>query len=64
MNVLLTSALADQLHAVAALPAVKKPASTHWIGGSVGPKTGLDDAENRKLLPLPGLKIRPVVRRL
>jgi hypothetical protein len=29
---------------------------THWIGGWVGPKAGLDDAEN-KFLTLPELKL-------
>jgi hypothetical protein len=27
--------------------------SIHWIGGRVGPRTGLNDAEKRKLLTLP-----------
>jgi hypothetical protein len=31
---------------------------THWIGGWVGPKTGLDEVERRKFLPLPGLELR------
>jgi hypothetical protein len=26
----------------------------HWIGGSVGPRTGLDEVEKRKFLTLPG----------
>jgi hypothetical protein len=30
---------------------------THWREGGVGPRTGLDDVENRKLLPLPGLEV-------
>jgi hypothetical protein len=30
---------------------------TYWIGGWVGPKTGLDDVERRKILPLPGLEL-------
>jgi hypothetical protein len=33
---------------------------THWIGGWVGPRTGLDDVEKRKLLTLPGLALRPL----
>jgi hypothetical protein len=33
---------------------------THWIGGWVGPRTGLDDAERKKILPLPGLELRPL----
>jgi hypothetical protein len=28
----------------------------------VGPRTGLDDVENRKFLPLPGLELRPLGR--
>jgi hypothetical protein len=27
---------------------------TYWIGGWVGPRTGLDAVERRKFLPLPG----------
>jgi hypothetical protein len=34
--------------------------STHWIGGWVGPRAGLDDVEKRKLLTLPGLELRPL----
>jgi hypothetical protein len=29
---------------------------THWIGGWVGPRAGLDDVETRKFLTLPGLE--------
>jgi hypothetical protein len=29
---------------------------THWIGGWVGPRAGLDDVEKRKFLTLPGLE--------
>jgi hypothetical protein len=32
--------------------------STHWTGGCVDPRTGLDDVEKRKFLNLPGLKLR------
>jgi hypothetical protein len=35
---------------------------THWIGGWVGPRAGLDDMEKRKFLTLPGLELRPVGR--
>jgi hypothetical protein len=35
---------------------------TRWIGGCVDPKTGLDDVEKRKFLPLQGLKLRPLSR--
>jgi hypothetical protein len=27
---------------------------THWIGGWVGPRAGLDALDKRKILPLPG----------
>jgi hypothetical protein len=35
---------------------------THWIGGWVGPRAGLDDVEKRKFLTLPGLELRPLCR--
>jgi hypothetical protein len=35
---------------------------THWIGGWVGPRAGLDDVEKRKFLTLPGLELRPLRR--
>jgi hypothetical protein len=34
--------------------------STHWIGGWVDPRAGLDDFQKRKFLTLPVLKLRPV----
>jgi hypothetical protein len=37
---------------------------THWIGGSVGLRTGLDAIENRKFLHLRGIKSRPSLYRL
>jgi hypothetical protein len=33
---------------------------THWIGGWVDPRTGIEDMEKRKFLPLPGLEFRPL----
>jgi hypothetical protein len=33
---------------------------THWIGGWVGPRAGLDDVEKRKFLTLPGRELRPL----
>jgi hypothetical protein len=36
---------------------------THWIGGWVGPRAGLDDMEKWKFLTLPGLELRPLSRR-
>jgi hypothetical protein len=35
---------------------------THWIGGLVNPRAGLDDLEKSKFLTLPGLKLRPLNR--
>jgi hypothetical protein len=40
----------------------EKAPGTHWIGGWVDPRAGLDDVEMRKLLTLPGLEIRPLGR--
>jgi hypothetical protein len=36
-------------------------ASTHWIGGWVGPRAGLKDVEERKFLTIPGLELNPSV---
>jgi hypothetical protein len=33
----------------------EKGTSTHWTGGWVGPRAGLDNMETRKFLILPGL---------
>jgi hypothetical protein len=35
---------------------------TNWIGGWVGPRTGLDDVDRRKPLSLPGLELQPLGR--
>jgi hypothetical protein len=35
---------------------------THWIGGWVGPRTGLEHVEKRKFLTLPGLELRSLRR--
>jgi hypothetical protein len=35
----------------------ERAACTHWVGGSVGPKAGVDDVEKRKFLTLPGLEL-------
>jgi hypothetical protein len=35
---------------------------THWIGGWVDLRSGLDDVEKRKFLTLPGLELRPLGR--
>jgi hypothetical protein len=41
------------------IPGERAPV-THWIGGWVGPKAGLDDVEKRKFLTLPGLELQPI----
>jgi hypothetical protein len=51
-----------QLHAPAALPPGERAPGTHWIGGWVGPRTGLDDMEKRNVLALPGLELLPLGR--
>jgi hypothetical protein len=35
----------------------ERPPGTHWIGDWVGPRAGLDDAEKRKFLTLPGIEL-------
>jgi hypothetical protein len=35
---------------------------THWTGGCVGPRTGRDDVESRKILPILGLELQPFGR--
>jgi hypothetical protein len=35
---------------------------THWIGGWVGPRAGLDDMEKWKFLPPPWLELQPFGR--
>jgi hypothetical protein len=54
--------VSGQLHASAALPPGKQPPGTHWIGGWVGPRAGVDDMEKRKFLTLPGLELWPLGR--
>jgi hypothetical protein len=54
--------MSGQLHAQAALPPGKEPPGTHWIGGWVGPRAGMDDLEKRKFLTLPGLELRTLSR--
>jgi hypothetical protein len=34
--------------------------NTHWIGGWVGPRTGLENVEKRKSLLLPVLHLQPL----
>jgi hypothetical protein len=35
---------------------------THWIGGWVGPRTGLEDADKRKFLSQQGVELRSLGR--
>jgi hypothetical protein len=35
---------------------------THWIGGWVDPRAGLEDIEKRQFLTLPGLELQPLCR--
>jgi hypothetical protein len=35
---------------------------TQWIGSWVGPRAGLDDVDEREILTLPGLELRPLGR--
>jgi hypothetical protein len=49
--------MSSQLNATAALPPGEKGPRTHWIGGWVDPRAGLDDVEKRKFLTPPGLEI-------
>jgi hypothetical protein len=51
--------LSGQLHTPATLPAGVMVPGTHWIGGWVGPRGGLDAVEKRKLLKLSGFEPRP-----
>jgi hypothetical protein len=48
--------VSGQLHAPAALLPWKSP-GTHFIGGWVDPRAGLDDMEKWKVLNLPGLEL-------
>jgi hypothetical protein len=38
---------------------VERSFGTHWIRVWLGPRADLDDVENRKFLPLPGLELLP-----
>jgi hypothetical protein len=52
--------VSGQLHALPALTP-----GTHWIGGWVGPRIGLDATEKKKLVPVGNrtLVVQPVARR-
>jgi hypothetical protein len=65
MHIFLTSALTGGEWSVSRpgrfTPGERAP-GTHWIGGWVGPRTGLDDVETRKFLTLPRLELRSLSR--
>jgi hypothetical protein len=50
--------VSGQLHAQVALLPRRKPPATNFISGWVNPRAGLDVAELRKILSLPGKKKR------
>jgi hypothetical protein len=65
MTVLLTSALDEGEWSASQLRRFtpgERVAITHWVGGWVGPGTGLDDMEKRNVLPVPGLELRPLIQ--
>jgi hypothetical protein len=63
IHIFLTSALAGG-ERLASCPDCFTPGeripSTHWAGGWVDPRAGLDDMEKRKFLTLPGLELQPL----
>jgi hypothetical protein len=65
IHIFLTSALAGDEWS-ASRPCRFTPgeiaSGTHWMGGWVKPRAGLDDLEKRKFLTLPGLELRPLSR--
>jgi hypothetical protein len=64
MHIFLTSALAGGEWLVSrpgcSIPE-ERALGTHWLGGWVGPRTGLNDMKKRKF-SLPGLELRPLGR--
>jgi hypothetical protein len=65
IHIFLTSALVEgewpNSHPGRFTPGESAP-GTHWIGGWVDLRAGLDDLEKRIFLTLPGLKLRPLGR--
>jgi hypothetical protein len=54
--------VSDQLHAPATLLPSKYPQNTHFIGGWVGPRNGLDAVEWRKISLAPTGNQTPAVQ--
>jgi hypothetical protein len=42
----------------------RRTINTHWVGGCVGPRAGLDAVEKKKNLPRPGIESGPSLYRL
>jgi hypothetical protein len=63
IHILLTSALAGGEWSASRpsrfTPRERVP-GTHWIGGGVDPRAGLDNVEKRKFLTIPGLELQPL----
>jgi hypothetical protein len=53
--------VSGQLHVPAALTPEESTPGTHWIRGWVDPRVSLDDVEQRKLVTLQGLELRPSI---
>jgi hypothetical protein len=60
VHIFLTSALAGS-EGSASHPGRFTP-GTHWIGGWVDPRAGMDDVEKREFSTLPGLELQPLGR--
>jgi hypothetical protein len=65
IHIFLTSALVEDEWSASRpdrfAPEERAP-GTHWIGGWVGPRAGLNDVGKRKFLTLPGLELWPLCR--
>jgi hypothetical protein len=61
-NLDLGTSWSDQAHVPVALSATKFPPCAHWIGGWVGPRTGMDDVERTEKSTLPGFELRSLGR--
>jgi hypothetical protein len=60
IHIFLTSALAGGEWSASRPGRVTR--GSHWIGGWVGPRAGLDGMEKRKFLTQSGLELRPLGR--